>query len=212
MKKKIKKILNSIIKIIVNAIYFEHVNYLFSFIKNDFISEWNKKKLNTCGKGSIIGKNFDITGGECISIGENTTIKDNSSITAWSIYLEQRFSPRITIGDNCGIGERAHITAIESITIGNGVLLGKNVLITDNGHGNNSLAQQSIIPSMRELISKGPVVIEDNVWIGQNSCVLPGVTIGQGAIIAANSVVTKNVEVNTIVAGNPARVIKKIDL
>ena len=212
MKKKIKKILNSIIKIIVNIIYFEHVNFLLSLIKDDFISEWNKKKLNTCGKGSVIGKNFNSVGGKCITIGKNTAIKDNSSITAWSTYLEQRFSPTITIGDNCGIGERAHITAINSITIGNGVLLGKNVLITDNGHGNNSLAQQSIIPTLRELISKGPVVIEDNVWIGQNSCVLPGVTIGQGAIIAANSVVTKNVEANTIVAGNPARVIKKIDL
>lgn len=211
MKMKIKRILNSIIKIIVSVFYYRNVNSIMSFIKSEFISEWNKKKINTCGKGSTIGRNLNVMGGEYISIGKNTIIDNNTSITAWPIYFEQSFNPTIIIGDNCGIGERSHITSINSITIGNGVLLGKNVLITDNAHGSNTPIQQSIIPSMRPLISKGAVVIEDNVWIGQNSCILPGVTIGYGAIVAANSVVTKNIDANTIVAGVPAKIIKKIN-
>ena len=65
--------------------------------------------------------------------------------------------------------------------------------------------------NMRPMYSKGPVVIEDNVWIGEMVCILPNVRIGKGSIIGANAVVTKDVPANALVGGNPARVIKIIE-
>ena len=63
-------------------------------------------------------------------------------------------------------------------------------------------------PLERPITSKGPVVIGNNVWIGDKATILPGVTIGDGAVIAANAVVTKDVPAYSVVGGNPARVIK----
>jgi acetyltransferase-like isoleucine patch superfamily enzyme len=126
--------------------------------------------------------------------------------------MEQKFTPSITIGDNCSIGEYCHITSINSITIGNGVLTGRWVTITDNSHGSSSLEEFYIQPSKRKLYSKGSVVIEDNVWIGDKVTILPGVHIGYGSIIGANAVVTKDVPANCVVGGNPAKIIKVIKI
>lgn len=90
------------------------------------------------------------------------------------------------------------------ITLGDNVFIGPKVnLITINHDAN---------PDNRSATYGRPIVIEDKVWIGINSTVLPGVKIGHGAIIGANSVVTKDVAPNTIVAGNPARFIKNIEI
>jgi acetyltransferase-like isoleucine patch superfamily enzyme len=67
-------------------------------------------------------------------------------------------------------------------------------------------------PINRPLISKGPVIIEDNVWIGEGVCITPNVRIGKNAIVGANAVVTKDVPPNTVVAGVPARVIKLLEV
>ena len=101
------------------------------------------------------------------------------------------------------------MSGINKITIGNGVLVGSNCFITDNFHGYSDRKDVDIIVADREITSKGPVVIGDNVWIGRNSCIMPNVTIGKGAIIGANSVVTHDVPPYSVVAGAPARIIKK---
>lgn len=212
MKSTFKKIFLLTIRTFVSILFvfrpvFKFLPVLGSFI----ISEWYKKKLKSCGKNSFIGKNLDVFGGKRITIGNNTTINNNSSITAWETYFDQKFEPSITIGDNCSIGEGAHITAINSIKIGNGVLFGKNVLVSDNSHGDNMYTQPDIRPQLRTLYSKAPVIIEDNVWVGQNVCILPGVVIGRNSIVGANSVVNSNVPENTIVAGIPAKIIKKMN-
>lgn len=121
----------------------------------------------------------------------------------------------LIIGDNCKIGDYVHIVASKKVRIGNNVLIASHVYISDTSHGNyicdstNSDAPTSI-PDDRKLYYKD-VYINDNVWIGENVVVLPGVSIGKGAIIGASSVVTKDVEDYTIIAGNPAKVIKKYD-
>jgi len=206
-----KRIILYLIRILVDVFYiFQPVCNALSIVFDFFVSEWNKRKFESCGKTSKIENNIYIVGGKCIKIGNNTTISKDSSITAWTEYYNQKFTPKITIGDNCGIGERAHITAINCISIGNGVLLGKDVLITDNSHGDNSYHQLNTPPNERPLFSKGEVVIEDNVWIGEKASILPGIRIGKGTIVAACSVVTKNVPENCIVAGIPAVVVRKI--
>lgn len=149
-----------------------------------------------------------LRGGRYISIGNKVSIGKNVTLTAWDRYQSQKFNPEITIGDNSSIGDDSHITAINQIWIGKNVLTGKKILITDNAHGASDYSLLSVAPSKRPLYSKGPVIIEDNVWIGEKSSIMPGVKIGYGSIIAANSVVTHDIPPYSVAAGIPAKVVK----
>ena len=89
--------------------------------------------------------------------------------------------------------------------------MASRVFISDTNHGEYSGLEQSLpseAPNGRKLIYKN-VIIGNNVWIGENVVVLPGVKIGNGVIIGAGAIVTKNIPDNCIVAGNPARIIKR---
>ena len=92
--------------------------------------------------------------------------------------------------------------------MGNNILTGRYVYISDNSHGKSNKEELDIPPIKRKLYVKGPVIIEDNVWIGERVCILSGVHIGKGAIIAANAVVTHDVPAGCIVGGVPAKIIK----
>ena len=114
----------------------------------------------------------------------------------------------ITIGRDCNFGAFNHITASNKIIIGDNCLTGKWVTISDNDHGTTNLEDLKKRPQDRDIVSKGPVIIGENVWIGDKATILGGVTIGNGAVIAANSVVTKDVPPYSVVGGIPAKVIK----
>jgi acetyltransferase-like isoleucine patch superfamily enzyme len=149
-----------------------------------------------------------LKGAQFIEIGENTTFQRDLYLTAWDSYRNDSFLPRLKIGSNCAIGAFNHITCINRIEIGDGFLTGKWVTITDNSHGDTSEETLRIRPALRSLNTKGPVIIGDNVWIGDKATILAGVRIGDGAVIAANSVVTKDVPSYSVVGGNPAVVLK----
>jgi len=162
------------------------------------------EKVNINGQITIVG-------GEYISIGRYGHIDKGCTITAYDHAIDgAKFNPEISIGECCNIGAWNHITAINKIVIGKGFLSGKWVTISDNNHGESTYDQLQKEPIYRPLKSKGPVIIGDNVWVGEKATILSGVKIGDGAIIAANSVVTKDVPAYCIVAGNPAKVIKEI--
>lgn len=147
-----------------------------------------------------------LQGAKFIKIGDYTKIGAEATITVW---LEKCYPhPIISIGERCNIGEFCHISAINSITMGNNVLTGRWVTITDNSHGLTDITSLLIPPLKRKLISKGPIIIGDDVWIGDKATILPNVHIGKGAVIAANSTVTKDVPAYSVVAGNPAKIIK----
>ena len=117
----------------------------------------------------------------------------------------------LSIGKNFRCGDYVHITVCEGIKIGDNCLIASHVFISDNDHGSYSGDHQSPPtqpPNEREIFTK-KVEIGNNVWIGENVCILPGVKIGNGCIIGAGSVVTKNIENNSIACGVPARVIKR---
>ncbi len=111
----------------------------------------------------------------------------------------------ITIGDGVGMSG-VTISCGHKIIIGNQVLLGSGVLITDN----DSHAIHPDLRHSRYHIGEAPVVVEDQVFIGARSIILKGVTIGYGAVIGAGSIVTKNVPAFSIVAGNPARIVGNV--
>ena len=117
------------------------------------------------------------------------------------LYID--YGKPVTIGKGCFIQQGCTFFGRGGITVGNDVFIGpKANLITIN---------HDVNPDNRSATYGRPIVIEDKVWIGINSTILPGVRIGYGAIVGAGSVVTKDVPAMTVVAGNPARIIKTIE-
>ena len=167
---------------------------------------WVRNFIGHIGKHTLISYPCELQdGSKKIVIGEDTIIY------SWERYIDQYFSPSLKIGNNCRIGEYTHITAINNIEIGDGLLTGRFVIITDHSHGDTSEYDVDIPPAIRKLKSKGNVVIGNNVWLGDKVSVLSGVNIGDNVIVGANSVVTKNVPSNCVVAGIPAKIIKQLD-
>jgi acetyltransferase-like isoleucine patch superfamily enzyme len=114
-----------------------------------------------------------------------------------------RYPRRITLGNRIFINRRATITARAPIEIGDDVLIGANVVIDSGNHRYADTDQ----PIHSQGFDSRPIVVESDVWIGANAVILPGTTIGQGSIVAAGAVVTRDVPPGAIAAGVPARVI-----
>ena len=121
------------------------------------------------------------------------------------VHGGRRPASKICIGRNCWINDSCTFDASAEITIGDNVALGQSVMILTNSHelGPSESRAGSVIGL--------PVSIGDGVWIGARTTVLPGVTIGAGAIVAAGSVVNRDVEADTMVAGVPARLVRSLD-
>ena len=109
----------------------------------------------------------------------------------------------VIIGDRTRIGMSNVL--IGPVTIGNDVMLAQNIVLSGLNHGYQDI---TIIPH-KQPVTKNKIIIEDEVWIGANSVIIAGVTIGKHAVVAACSVVTKNVPTYSVVGGNPAKVIKQ---
>lgn len=120
----------------------------------------------------------------------------------------------LVLGANVLIGDYVHIVALDSVRIGDNCLLASKVFISDTNHGNLNTSDPNsspLIPVNQRPLQTKPVIIGKNVWIGEAVSILPGVTIGDGVIIGAQSVVTNNIPAHSMVVGVPARVIKTYD-
>ena len=199
MKKIINKIPN-----FIHRKYFEFLiflgkrNYLFA-------SWWGVKLGKNC---RFLGKTyFRKLPNTNIQIGDNCTF--NSIFKASTLQNRtcsivtnpSNFEAKIEIGNNCGFSGTV-IVAFRSIKIGNNLKCGANTFIFD---GDFHLDD----PRVGE---PKPIIIEDNVWLGINSIVMKGVSIGKNSVIGANSVVVKDIPANVIAAGNPCRVIKPLTM
>ncbi len=198
------------------------VGWMISFLRPIYVrwksvfmiiySGYRGRTFKHFGKTSRIHPFFNtLVGEDCISIGEQCYIGKDVQLTATKQFEDQTFDPIISVGDNCSIGDYSHITAINEIRLGNNVRMGKNILITDNSHGASVREMLDTAPNYRPLVSKGPVIIDDNVWIGTKSCIMPNVKIGRCAIIGAGSVVTKDIPPYAVATGVPAKVVKIMD-
>lgn len=149
------------------------------------------------GKNALIRKRtrMDVMPFNNFSIGKNSTIEDfctlNNGVGA------------ISIGNNTRIGIGSVL--IGPVSIGEDVRLAQNVVVSGLNHNYEDVTK----PISAQGVNTEQIYIGDETWIGANSVILPGIFIGKHCIVAAGSVVTKNVSSNTIVAGNPARIIKK---
>ena len=151
------------------------------------------------GKQNLVKYNaeFYLTDGAVLEIGSRCTIQN------YAFFQLTKPNPKVYIGDDTVIGRHCMITAKNLIRIGSNVLMGANVQVIDHNHG---IAKDSIIRTQRATIEH--VIIEDDVWIGAGAKILSGITIGKGAVIGTNAVVTADVEPYAIVGGVPARLIR----
>ena len=152
---------------------------------------------------------FDIRNKKYIKIGNDFTTGFGCRLEAFPTGRNKNNC--IVIGNNVQINDYVHIGAVGSIKIGNNVLMASKIYITDHNHGSYDeyISDHPMsIPIDRKAICK-PVFIGDNVWIGESVCILPGVTIGEGCVIGALSVVTKSIPPYSIAVGSPAKVVKK---
>jgi acetyltransferase-like isoleucine patch superfamily enzyme len=217
MKKILKKIKSKILSKLISR-----ENILSIINPQTILDEINKNKIDNYLKNITIGSNSKIYE-QCeihnlmgdknkIRIGENSHIRGKLLIFA--------NGGEIIVGNNCYVGESTYIWSADKISIGNDVLISDNVHIVDtNSHEINAVERAKGFikmldeghPKKKGNILTKSIEICDNAWISFNVTILKGVTIGRGAIVGAGSVVTKDVPEFCLVAGNPAKIIKKLN-
>jgi acetyltransferase-like isoleucine patch superfamily enzyme len=186
-----------------------------------FIINQHNKDTVAFNMRQVTGKNYTFYPETIISNMQNNaskiTIGVNTHIRGTLLIFN--YGGKIKIGNNCYIGDGSRVWSGEEVIIGNDVLIAHTVNIVDTQAHEIDATERS--DRYLQLISKGPwadkgsiqtkpIVIKDKVWISFNAIILKGVTIGEGAIVAAGSVVTKDVAPYTLVAGNPAVFVKNV--
>jgi acetyltransferase-like isoleucine patch superfamily enzyme len=142
--------------------------------------------------------------GPVTRLGHGTVCLGKQGHVGSGALFETRENGTIRIGDRFTINRGVVIVARASVDIGNNCLIGEYTSIRDNDHRFDGTG-----PTIEQGFTTSPIHIEDNVWIGRGCCVLKGVRIGEGAVVAANSVVNKSVPARAVVAGVPAQVVKQ---
>jgi acetyltransferase-like isoleucine patch superfamily enzyme len=156
------------------------------------------------GRNTVLSYPFRVSGEKRISIGDRVFVGPGS----WLQSLGGENSVAISIGNGTSIAGACVISAASNIVLEEQVLLARNVYISDHIHRYT----QTGVPILAQGLDKiMPVLIKRGAWLGQNVVVCPGVTIGEGSVIGANSVVTRDIPDFTVAAGAPARVLKTIE-
>lgn len=156
------------------------------------------------GIHSIVKRPIRILGGKKILIGDYVIILDGLRIEALTRYNQQRFSPELVIEDGVRIGQNVHIVCAERVILHKDVSVGPYTMINDSKHGYN----RPDLPLYQQDIQTKPIEIGEGTIIGMGVCILPGVTIGRHCFIGANTVVSKNIPDNSIVAAQRPRVVQ----
>ncbi len=149
------------------------------------------------GKNARINRStrMDVMPFNNFALGDDSTIEDFCTVN--------NGVGDVLIGNRCRIGMSNVL--IGPVTIGNDVIMAQNIVMSGLNHGYEDI----LLPPHNQPVTKKKITIEDEVWIGANAVVVAGVTIGKHAIIAAGSVVTKDVPAYSVAAGNPAKIIKQ---
>lgn len=182
----------------------------YSFSTKIKLSYWFLRSKLICSKSRIIRFPFDLRGKKFVDFGIGLTTGIGCRIEAFS----EDGGKTIFFGKNVQLNDYVHISAMKRVDIGDNVLMASKIYISDNSHGfykGNEFDSSPEVEPLKRFYNIKPVKIEANVWIGEGVVVLPGVTIGIGSIIGANSVVIDDIPPFTIAVGQPAKPIKKYD-
>lgn len=163
------------------------------------------QKLANSPKFLNLGKDVLIFNPQKISIGDYVNIGQRAALCPLCSYNGITYPSKINIGNNVSIGAYDRIASAYSVTIEDDVLMAAFVHITDHSHG-----YEDVTKPIRDqnIIHKGPILIKKGAWLGFGCHVLSGVTIGEGTVVSANSVVTHSTPPHCVVAGSPARIVK----
>lgn len=202
--KNISKSYLQYIGVIIHKLHLQNLYKKVSPFKNHIYTGFYRHSFSKFGHSVIQYPVYSLRGEENISVGDDCVFERDLQLESWGTHA------KINIGNGCLFRRNCHISSVKSIIIGDGLLTGENVLISDNSHGNTSIESLSTPPRERSIFSKGGIVIGKNVWLGNNVCILSSVNIGDGVVVGANSVVTHDIPSYCIAAGSPAKIIKRI--
>lgn len=165
-------------------------------------------KCGSHSRGLLIDRGVRIYNKQCVKIGNNVSIDNGAEIHPLVNYNGKTFRSKIVIGNNVIIGSYDRFASMNSVIIEDDVLFAAFVHITDHSH---SFEDIDLPVRQQGVYQKGPVRIGKGSWLGFRCNILSGVTIGEHCVVAAGAVVTKDVPPYSVVAGIPAKVIKKYD-
>ena len=176
---------------------------------------WLRQSLSA--PGLRLGGRPRLLGLRHLRIGHNLNAGNDLWLEAVTAFAGETFDPLLQLGDDCNLSDGVHIACTQRVTIGDGLLCGSHVLISDHSHGqygaSAALAQSDpqLRPALRPLSRDKTIDIGANVWLGDGVAVLGGARIGDGAVIGVNSVVTGEIPPRSIAVGAPARPIRHWD-
>ena len=166
------------------------------------------KLIFSGSKNFSIGSGMSINKLKYLKIGKNTHIGKDSRFLFVTNYGGKKYTPAVEIGNNISIGNRFSALSAAKITIEDHALIASDVLITSENHGTDPESTPSY---SKTPLDEKEVRIGKGCWIGEKVSIMPGVTLGDRTIVAANAVVTKSFPDHCIIGGIPAKIIKKYD-
>ncbi len=175
---------------------------------------WLRTKL-LCREARLIRFPIDIRGRKNIDFGRRLTTGKYCRLEAFKTIPVTGTKKKVIFGDNVQINDYVHISSVSQVLIGDNTLIASHVYISDNSHGSykgdeNDSAPDT--PPAKRRYYASPVQIGSNVWLGEGVIVMPGVKIGDGAVIGAHSIVNKNIPECCLAVGAPAKPIKRFNL
>ncbi|RHU44989.1 acyltransferase [Clostridium sp. TF11-13AC] len=181
------------------------IKQIISFVRHPILMIYIWK---TGSKNVTIGSRISIRRVNCLQLGNKIDIGNDARFLFIKEYHGKTYDPSIKIGNNVSIRNRFSALSAEPIIISDNVLIASDVLITSENHGINPETCMSYVENPLEAKE---VFIGSGCWIGEKVTIMPGVKIGERCVIAANAVVTKSIPAYCMVAGIPAKIIKKYD-
>lgn len=158
------------------------------------------------GRGSYVREHSQIGGGKHIEFGDNVRVSQYCRLMCFENISGEQLSPSFSVGDNTWIGRNCTISCTNRVDIGRDCLITGYAFLCDSEHGMDPECNKryETQPMIKKIVKIG-----NNVFIGDKAMILPGTTIGDNCIVGAGSVVKGDFESNSLIAGNPARIIKR---
>lgn len=182
------------LKTLIKAFYM-HIFHIRVYIRAKYI-----------GKECFIGRRARINKCKYLSMGDHCRIGNDCRLSFYDEFAGEKYQPGLIIHDNAYLGDHLTVLCADKVIIEKNVLMASYITIATENHG---IDPENGFSYGKQPLVTAPVSIGEGVWIGEKAIILPGVSIGKKAVVAAGAVVTRDVPAYCIVAGNPARVIKK---